>query len=89
VPFNQPRMPGKTILPLMLTLYIGAFPPFIIGMVYLEKQLELHPERLALLGLSTACVHAGLGLLRSKSDQVEEELEGYEGEFQLLGLSIE
>jgi hypothetical protein len=89
VPFNQPRMPGKTSLPLMLTLYIGVFPPFIIGVVYLEKQLELHLARLPLLVLGTACVHAGLGLLRSKSTQVEEELEGYEGEFQLLGLSIE
>ena len=25
VPFNQPRMPGKTSLPLMLTLYVGIF----------------------------------------------------------------
>lgn len=89
VPFNQPRMPGKTSLPLMLTLYIGVFPPFIVGVVYLEKQLELHQGRLVPLALGTAFVHAGLGLLRSKSSKVEEELEGYEGEFQLLGLSIE
>ena len=89
VPFNQPRMPGKTSLPLMLTLYIGVFPPFIVGMVNLEKQLALHLARLVFLGLGTACIHVGLGLLRNKSSQVEEELEGYEGEFQLLGLSIE
>jgi hypothetical protein len=26
VPFNQPRMPGRANLPLMLTLYLGALP---------------------------------------------------------------
>jgi hypothetical protein len=89
VPFNQPRMPGKTSLPLMLTLYIGVFPPFIFGMIYLEKRLEMNPAKLALLGLGTLLIHAGLGLLRSGPPEIEEELEGYDGEFQLLGLSIE
>jgi hypothetical protein len=58
-------------------------------MVHLEKQLALHLARLVFLSLGTACIHVGLGLLRNKSSQVEEELEGYGEEFQLLGLSIE
>ncbi len=89
VPFNQPRMPGKTSLPLMLTLYVGVFPPFIFGVIYLEKRLELNLAKLALLGVATILIHVGLGMLRSGPPEIEEELEGYDGEFQLLGLSIE
>ena len=89
VPFNQPRMPGKTSLPLMLTLYVGVFPPFIFAVIYLEKRLEMNLAKLAVLGLGTVLIHWGLGLLQSGPAEVEEELEGYEGEFQLLGLSIE
>ena len=87
VPFNQPRMPGKTSLPLMLTLYVGVFPPFIFWVIYMETQVEKHIAKLLLLGLGALAIHAGLRMLRQGPDEIEEEMEGYEGEFQLLGLS--
>ena len=89
VPFNQPRMPGRTSLPLMLTLYIGVFPPFIFGVIFLEKRLEMNLPKLALLAVATALIHAGLRLLQAGPAEIEEEMEGYDSEFQLLGLSLE
>ncbi len=88
VPFNRPRMPGRTSLPLMLTLYVGVFPPFIFWVIHMEMQMEKNLMKLLLLGLATAVIHAGLGVLRRGSEEIEEEMEGYEGEFQLLGLSL-
>ena len=87
VPFNQPRMPGKTSLPWMLTLYIGILPPVLFGVIRLEMQYERSLLKLLLLGLGVAAVHLGLGQLQTRPDEVEEEMEGYEGEFQVLGLS--
>ncbi len=87
VPFNRPRMPGKTSLPLMLTLYIGAAPPFVLWVIDLEKTFEKSLSHLVLLALITAAFHVAITLLRDRSTEVEEEIEGYEGEFQLLGLS--
>jgi hypothetical protein len=87
VPFNRPRMPGRTSLPLMLTLYIGVLTPFIYGVIYMESHLEKHLGKLLLLGLITLAIHVTMVLLRSGFAEIEEELEGYEGEFQLLGLS--
>ncbi len=89
VPFNQPRMPGRRSLPLLLTLYIGVFPPFLVGVVLLEKQLEMSLSKLVSLGVGVLLIHAGLQYLRSAPLEVEEEMEPYEGEFQLLGLSFE
>jgi hypothetical protein len=87
VPFNRPRMPGKTSLPLMLTLYVGVFPPFIFGVIRMEMLLEKELGKLLLLGFAAIAIHAALGVMRSRPEEVEEEMEGYEGEFQLLGLS--
>jgi hypothetical protein len=87
VPFSQPRMPGRTSFPLMLTLFVGLFPVFVLWVVHLEMQLERRLIRLLILCLITAVIHAALGALRRSSEEVEEEMEGYEGEFQLLGLS--
>jgi hypothetical protein len=87
VPFNQPRMPGKVSFPIMLSLYLGVFPMFVFLVVQAELRLERHPVKLLLPVLITAAIHAGLSLLRRGPGEVEEELEGYEGEFQLLGLS--
>jgi hypothetical protein len=87
MPFNQARMPGATSLPLMLTLYVGVFPPFIFGVIYMETRMEKDMGKLLLLGVVTAVIHAALVMLRGKSVEVEEEMEGYEGEFQLLGLN--
>ena len=86
VPFNQPRMPGRVNFPLMLSLW-GAFPAFLLGVVALEIGIEKHPARLLLLLLATAVIHIVLVVLRSGPEEIAEEMEGYEGEFQLLGLS--
>jgi hypothetical protein len=86
VPFNQPRMPARTNFPLMLTLYVGVFPFFVFVVTQMELHIEKHLSRLLLLGLATALAHA-MALLRNRSQETEEEMEGYEGEFQLLGLS--
>lgn len=87
VPFNQPRMPGKTNFPLMLTIYVGVFPVFVLWVIHIEMQIERNPMKLLLPILVVIGIHAALGVLRRGSGQVEEEMEGYEGEFQLLGLS--
>ncbi len=86
VPFTRPRMPGRTSLPLMLTLYVGVLAPFIFGVIRLELALEEHPAKLMLLALTAAVLHAPT-LLRSDSDDAEPEREEDQGEFQLLGLS--
>ncbi|HEY1742605.1 MAG TPA: hypothetical protein VGG18_05525 [Granulicella sp.] len=87
VPFNQPRMPGRTNFPLMLTLYIGVFPLFVFGMIRLEMSMEKNLAKLLLLGVTALVIHVALNVLRRGSEEVEEEMEGYEGEFQVLGLS--
>jgi hypothetical protein len=87
VPFNQPRMPGKTSFPLMLSLYFGVFPLFVGLTVAAEMQIEKHPAKLLIPVLVAVAIHAVLTLLRRGPGEVEEEQEGYEGEFQLLGLS--
>ena len=87
VPFNRPRMPGRTSLPLGLTLYVGVLPPAIVGAISMEMAIERHLIELLFVVLSTAFAHVAFVALRSGPDEVEEEMEGYEGEFQLLGLS--
>jgi hypothetical protein len=87
VPFNQPRMPGKTSFPLMLTLYLGVFPLFVSLTVVAEMLIEKHPAKLLLPAILTITLHTALTLLRRGPGEVEEEMEGYDGEFQLLGLS--
>lgn len=88
MPFNKPRMPGRTSFPLMLTLYIGVFPAFILAVIYMERWMEKNLWRLFPLVFATAAIHLALCTVRNESIENEEELEGYyEGEFQLLGLS--
>jgi hypothetical protein len=87
VPFNHPRMPGTKSLPLMLTLYVGILPPALIGAVRLEMHYEQDPLQLILLALGVIALHLGLARLQTGPEEVEEEMEGYEGEFQVLGLS--
>ena len=88
VPFNRPRMPGRSNFALMLTLYVGVFPPFIFSVIFMEMLMEKNPAKLLVLGFATIAIHTGLGMLRTGSVEVEEEMEGYDGEFQLLGLSL-
>jgi len=87
VPFNEPRLPGRTNFPLILTLYVGVLTPYVYGSIAFERLMEMHPLRLLPLALGVAMLHAGLSRLNRKPAEVEEEMEGYEGEFQLLGLS--
>jgi hypothetical protein len=87
VPFNHPRMPGTKSLPLMLTLYIGILPPALFGAIRLEMHYEKSPLDLLMLALGVTALHLGLARLQTGPEEVEEEMEGYEGEFQVLGLS--
>ena len=86
VPFNRPRLPGKTNFPLMLTLYIGVFPLFIFQVIRVERLLERSLTRLLLLGIATILIHAGLSWIYASSS-ADEDAEGYEGEIQILGLN--
>jgi hypothetical protein len=87
VPFNHPRMPGTKSLPLMLTLYVGVLPPALFGIIRLQMHYETDPLQLLPLALGVVALHLGLARLRTGPEEVEEEMEGYEGEFQILGLS--
>lgn len=87
IPLNQPRMPGTKSLPLMLTLYIGILPLALLGIVRMELHYERHPSDLIFLICGVAALHAALAMLQTGPEEVEEEMEGYEGEFQVLGLS--
>lgn len=88
VPFNQPRMPGKVSFPLMLTLYIGVYPQFVVGMVWLEGHLERHTGGLAVVCFASAALHTVAAVLRGLSSEAEDLAE-YDGEFQLLGLTTQ
>ena len=71
----------------MLTLYVGVLPPAIIGVILMEMAMEKNLMKLPLVVLPTALAHVAFGVLSNRSEELEEEMEGYEGEFQLLGLS--
>jgi hypothetical protein len=87
IPFAQPRMPGKTSFPLMLTLYVGVLPVFLFEMARLEIWLERSFVKLGLIACAVAVAHTVLLRLSRGPTQSEEEMEGYEGEFQLLNLA--
>lgn len=87
IPFARPRMPGKTSLPLMLTLYVGVLPVFLFEMVRLEMALERSLMKLLMVACAAAVVHLALLHLSRGPAESEEEMEGYEGEFQLLNLA--
>ena len=86
-PFNRPRLPGRTSLPVMLTLYVGVFPPFIFLMMNAEVWLERHPANLSLVVFVAVVLHFVLEMVRPGSEGIEEDV-GEDGElFQTLGLS--
>lgn len=87
VPFAQPRMPGRTSLPLVLTLYLGVLPVFLFEMVNLEIRLERSMVKLAIAACIALAAHMALSRLSRRSAESEEEMEGYDGEFQLLNLA--
>lgn len=86
VPFSQPRRPGRTSLPLVLTLYLGILPPFIFGMILLELRAEKNLLLLIAAVALVPVVHQVLRKLRDRAVLIEEERENADGEFQLLGL---
>jgi hypothetical protein len=88
VPFNQPRMPGKVSFPLMLTLYVGVYPQFVIGMSWLEMRLERHTIEIATVCFVAAALHWLAFILRGMSSE-GEDLAEYDGDFQLLGLTTQ
>jgi hypothetical protein len=71
----------------MLTLYVGVLPPAIFGAIFVGMAIGRHLLKLLWVVLPTALAHVASGVLRNGPEEVEEEMEGYEGEFQLLGLS--
>jgi hypothetical protein len=89
VPFSQPRRPGRTSLPLILTLYVGVLAPFVFGMIFLELKIERQLLWLMLPICFVPFLHWALQRLRERSVLIEEEREGAGGEFQLLGVSGE
>jgi hypothetical protein len=86
VPFSQPRRPGRTSLPLVLTLYLGVLAPFIFAMIFLEMKIERHRWWMVVAVGFVPVVHWVLGWLRERAVLVEEEREGAGGELQLLGV---
>jgi hypothetical protein len=87
VPFNQPRMPGRTSLPLMLTLYIGVFPLLLGRVVSLEFWMEKSLLRVFEIVLLALVLRAVMNVLRRWLGDEVEPAEGYDGEFVLLGLA--
>jgi hypothetical protein len=86
VPFNQPRMPGRVSFPLMLTLYVGVFPLFVYEVIEAEMRMEKHLAKLLIVAIAAVSIHAATAVGRRGTEEIEEEMQGYEGEFQLLGL---
>jgi len=87
VPFNRPRMPGRTSLPLMLTLYIGVFPLLLVRVVMMELWMEKGLLRVLWIAFAAAALRGVMNALRRWLGDEVEPAEGYEGEFVLLGLS--
>ncbi len=87
VPLTQPRLPGRSNFVLALTLYVGVLTPFLFGVVAAELRLEAEPWLLVPVLAVGVFMHFGLMQLQRGPMESEEEMEGYEGEFQLLNLS--
>ncbi len=87
VPFNRPRMPGRTSLPIVLTMYLGVFPLLMTWMMGLALRLERDLRLLGWVALMAAVGHVLFLALRRWLGDFEEEVEGYDGEYVLLGLS--
>ena len=85
-PLIQPRMPGRSNFALFLTLYLGVLTPFLFGIAYVESRMERNLWLLIPLVLITVLLHAAVRDMEQRPMEVEEEMEGYDGEFQLLNL---
>ncbi len=80
VPFTRPRMPGRSSLPMVVFLYAGFFPYFVMGMIDGEIALERKLWRLWI----PIAVAVGLRLTLREMERregllyevIEEEIEG-------------
>jgi hypothetical protein len=86
-PLIEPRLPGRSNFALFLTLYIGVLTPGIFCIIWGELRIERTPWMLLPLLTATIAIHAIFRSSQQAPMEVEEEMEGYEGEFQLLNLS--
>lgn len=89
IPFAQPRSPGKTSLPLMLTLFVGILPMYCAGMMRVEMWLERRPIWLLAAVVAVPAANVVIGMLRRRSQARLEDGDETEGEFQLLGLGVD
>ncbi len=86
VPMIEPRLPGKSNFALYLTLYIGVLTPSIFCVIWAELRLERNPWLLLPLFAVALTFHVAFRRTQRSPIEVEEEMQGYEGEFQLLNL---
>jgi hypothetical protein len=89
IPFAQPRTPGRTSLPLLLTLFVGVLPVFVLGMERLSLWLERNPWWLALALVIAPVAIRSAAFLRHQSQPHLQDGDEVEGEFQLLGLGAD
>ncbi len=85
-PLIQPRLPGRSNFALFLTLYLGVLTPFLFGIVYAEERAERELWLLIPVVVTTTLLHLVVRHIAQQPMEVEEEMEGYDGEFQLLNL---
>ncbi|HEV7136207.1 MAG TPA: hypothetical protein VGN43_06205, partial [Steroidobacteraceae bacterium] len=73
IPFSQPRRPGRTQMPLMLTLHLGVLAPFVFLMILLELRIERTLPLLLLPIALVPAVHWVAEQLRDRAVLIEEE----------------
>ncbi len=79
-------MPGRSNFALLLTLYLEVLTPFLFGIVYAEKRLERELWLLVPVVVTTMLLHLTVRHLTRQPMEAEEEMDGYDAEFQLLNL---
>ena len=85
-PLIQPRLPGRSNFALFLTLYLGVLTPSLFGIVVAEERVEQELWLLAPIVGTTMLLHWAVRRFARQPMEAEEEMEGYDGEFQLLNL---
>ncbi len=86
VPLIKPRLPGRSNFALFLTLYIGVLSPAMFGIIWSEIRSERSPWLLLPVVVATLAFHLAFRQVLSTAMEEEEQMEGYEGEFQVLNL---
>jgi hypothetical protein len=91
IPFTRPQLPGRSSLPIVLTLYAALFPALVIAMVNLELLAELNVALVLEILVGIGLLHAALRYLDSLARRGViggfPEDEGEEGP-QTLGLGL-